>query len=88
MKPTVGVTGAETMPAYHVHQSHIKEHASGYSKDPVCDVMRVLAHSYADQHANVGHERGQQVVDDGLFHRHPRLYQHSKITCRHRRLTT
>lgn len=52
----------------HIHQGHIKEHASCDGKDPVGDIVCVLAHSCANQHANVGHEGGQQIVDNGLLH--------------------
>lgn len=68
-------------PTHHIHQRHIKEHAGRDGEDPAGDVLRVLAHRRADQHANVGHEGGQQVVDDGLLHRHPRFEQHCEITC-------
>lgn len=70
-----------SVPTYHIHQSHIKEHASCDGEDPAGDIVCVLAHSCANQHANVGHEGGQQIVDDGLLHRHPRFEQHRKVTC-------
>lgn len=68
-------------PTHHIHQRHVKEHAGRDGEDPAGDVLRVLAHRRADQHADVGHEGGQQVVDDGLLHRHPRFEQHRKVTC-------
>lgn len=69
-------------PTHHIHQSHIKEHASCDGEDPVGDIVRVLAHRGANQHANVGHEGGQQIVDNSLLHRHPGFQQHRKVTCR------
>lgn len=69
------------VPTYHIHQSHIKEHASCDGKDPAGHIVCVLAHGYANQHANVSHEGGQQIVDDGLLHRHPCFQQHRKVTC-------
>lgn len=52
----------------HIHQSHIKEHAGSDGEDPAGDIVCVLAHSCANHHANVGHEGGQQIVDNGLLH--------------------
>lgn len=69
------------MPTHHIHQSHVEEHASCDGEDPVGDIVCVLAHSCANQHANVGHEGGQQIVDNGLLHRHPGFQQHRKVTC-------
>lgn len=69
------------VPTYHIHQSHIKEHASCDGEDPARDIVRVLAHSCANQHADIGHEGGQQIVDNGLLHRHPGFQQHRKVTC-------
>ncbi|KAF2987397.1 hypothetical protein EK904_002435 [Melospiza melodia maxima] len=66
---------------YHVDQGHVEEHAGGDGEDPQGDVVGVLAHGRADQHADVGHHGRQQVVYDGLLHRHPRLQQHRKVTC-------
>lgn len=68
-------------PTHHIHQSDIKEHASRDGEDPAGDALCVLAHRRANQHADVGHEGRQQVVDDGLLHRHPRFQQHCEITC-------
>lgn len=65
---------------HHVHQGHVKEHASGDGENPACDVMRVLTHGCADHHAEVGHESRQQVVHDGLLYRHTGLQQHRKVT--------
>lgn len=70
------------MPTYHIHQSHVQKHPGRDGKDPVGHVVRVLAHGRADHHANIGHERRQQVVDDGLLHRHPSLQQNRKVTWR------
>lgn len=69
------------VPTYHIHQSHIKEHASCDGEDPASETVCVLAHSCANHHANVGHEGGQQIVDNGLLHCHPGFQQHRKVTC-------
>lgn len=70
-----------TVPTHHIDEGNVKEHASCGGEDPVGDTVRVLAHGCADYHANVSHEGGQQVVDDGLLHRHPGFQQHRKVTC-------
>lgn len=36
------------MLTYHIHQSHVKEHASCDGEDPAGDIVRVLAHGCAD----------------------------------------
>lgn len=77
-----------TVPTHHIHQSHVEEHASCDGEDPVGDIVCVLAHNRADQHANVGHEGGQQIVDNGLLHRHPGFQQHRKVTCQPRHTHT
>lgn len=56
------------VPTHHIHQSHVKEHASRDGEDPAGETVCVLAHGRANHHANVGHEGGQQIVDDGLLH--------------------
>ncbi|KAK5624187.1 hypothetical protein CRENBAI_000005 [Crenichthys baileyi] len=71
---------SRSVPAYHIHQSHIKEHPSCDGKDPVGHIVRVLAHSCADHHAHISHEGRQQIVDDGLLHRHPSFQQNRKVT--------
>lgn len=66
--------------AYHIHQGYIEEHAGSDGEDPQGDVVGVLAHGRADEHAYVGHHGGEEVVDDGLLHSHARLQKNCKIT--------
>lgn len=73
--------GGAGVPTHHIHQSHVEEHASCDGEDPAGDIVRVLAHGRADQHADVGHEGGQQIVDDGLLHRHSRFQQNREVAC-------
>lgn len=76
-----GMKGLIWRLTYHIHQRHVQEHARRDGEDPVGDVVRVLAHGGADEHPDVGHEGRQQIIDDGLLHRHPSFQQNGKITC-------
>ena len=72
------VAGAEL--GHHVHQRHVEEEAGGAREHPGGEVVEV-AEGEADQHAQEGEHRGQDVVEDCLLDCHTSLQQHREVSC-------
>lgn len=67
--------------SYHIHQGHVEEHACRDGEDPEGNVVGVLADRGADEHPNVSHHGGEQVVHDRLLYSHACFQENRKIPC-------
>lgn len=63
---------------YHINQSDVDKEARGHGEHPLGHVLG-LPESNAKDHANEAQDTSQQVVVDGRFHRHARLYENGKV---------